>query len=193
MEMEFQGLRDYIEKYHHDPQKMQNTFGPLDYHKPNLDAFLYVYFLKGTVLHHLDDFTKIYLPYLDKSYSEIHDADFDTQIRNSDPFLKMAFQGHVSSLPRIFATESQNRITELTVALEYYRMKNKEYPDSLEQLSPGIIKEPILDPITGKPFMYHKTDEAFELYSIGPDLKDDKGELVYDPTNGTVSAGDIVY
>ena len=30
------------------------------------------------------------------------------------------------------------------------------------------------------------------MYSIGPDKVDDLGLIVYDPTNGTVSAGDIV-
>jgi hypothetical protein len=30
-----------------------------------------------------------------------------------------------------------------------------------------------------------------DLYSIGPDMRDDRGELLYDPTNGTFSPGDI--
>ena len=29
------------------------------------------------------------------------------------------------------------------------------------------------------------------LWSFGPDIKDDEGELLYDPTNGTVSNGDL--
>lgn len=36
------------------------------------------------------------------------------------------------------------------------------------------------------------SDGVLYMYSIGPDKVDDLGLIVYDPTNGTVSAGDIV-
>ena len=33
-----------------------------------------------------------------------------------------------------------------------------------------------VDPATGKPMVYRKTQSGFELYSVGPNGKDDGGE-----------------
>ena len=43
------------------------------------------------------------------------------------------------------------------------------------------------DPFSGQP--YRMINDNF--YSIGPDGKDDRLRIIYDPTNGTYSAGDI--
>jgi hypothetical protein len=50
------------------------------------------------------------------------------------------------------------------------------------------LEASIIDPFTGKPLM--KMGNSF--YSLGPDMTDQGGKVVYDPTNGTLSAGDIV-
>lgn len=50
------------------------------------------------------------------------------------------------------------------------------------------------DPFTGKPFLYDPDDaEPFELRSVGPDLVPNADRVVYDPTNGSFSAGDIFF
>jgi hypothetical protein len=46
---------------------------------------------------------------------------------------------------------------------------------------------PPIDPFSGRHMKKH--DGVY--YSVGPDGKDDKGEITYDPTNGTFSRGDI--
>jgi len=43
------------------------------------------------------------------------------------------------------------------------------------------------DPFTGRPLVLAPD----RIYSLGPDMIDQKGALLYDPTNGTVSPGDI--
>jgi hypothetical protein len=45
-----------------------------------------------------------------------------------------------------------------------------------------------LDPFTGQPL---KVSPKL-IYSMGPDQSDQKGTIAYDPTNGTISGGDIV-
>ena len=45
-----------------------------------------------------------------------------------------------------------------------------------------------VDPFTGTPF---QKDSAGQPYSIGPDCADDGGRLIYDPSNGIVSGGDV--
>lgn len=44
------------------------------------------------------------------------------------------------------------------------------------------------DPFSGEPY---KCSEGYKYYSIGPDKVDDEMSVLYDPTNGTRSAGDI--
>ncbi|MFA6478598.1 MAG: hypothetical protein WCV67_09795, partial [Victivallaceae bacterium] len=39
-------------------------------------------------------------------------------------------------------------------------------PDSLEQLAPGILKAIPVDPVSGKPFEYRKTDGTFKLSGV---------------------------
>jgi hypothetical protein len=48
------------------------------------------------------------------------------------------------------------------------------------------------DPFSGKPFQYGVTGAHGVLYSLGPNLQDEQARVSYDPTNGTVSAGDII-
>lgn len=50
----------------------------------------------------------------------------------------------------------------------------------------NIIKKG--DPYSNKPFMVINGN----IYSVGPDCNDDKLVIIYDPTNGTISLGDII-
>ncbi len=48
------------------------------------------------------------------------------------------------------------------------------------------------DPFTRAPLtVLSQPDGATTFYSLGPDLADQRGALAYDPTNGTISPGDI--
>lgn len=55
-------------------------------------------------------------------------------------------------------------------------------------LNDGAVAGEIKDPYDEQPLRSNAT----HLWSIGPDGVDQQGELIYDPTNGTISAGDIV-
>ncbi|MEN6626783.1 MAG: hypothetical protein ABFD69_11215 [Candidatus Sumerlaeia bacterium] len=48
-----------------------------------------------------------------------------------------------------------------------------------------------IDPFTAKPLKTIQETESTLIYSLGPDLQDQRGAIRYDPTNGTMSAGDI--
>ena len=79
----------------------------------------------------------------------------------------------------------------------------------IRNLSEGIIgiiecldsDSPATGTIKGFPDIYATDDDLkwikknrkLYLYSIGPDKKDSNAELLYDPTNGIGSPGDIVY
>jgi hypothetical protein len=63
------------------------------------------------------------------------------------------------------------------VAAERYRMKNKTWPDKLEQLTPGLLKSVPLDPFDGKPMRYRKLGDGVVVYSIGSNGVDDGGNI----------------
>ncbi len=87
----------------------------------------------------------------------------------------------------------------LTVlALKRWRLEKDSYPRTLNELiAGGFLKELPLDPYSDKPLVYEKTDDGFILYSVGPNFKDDNGEVAIERGRprrwGTSEAGDIVF
>jgi hypothetical protein len=51
----------------------------------------------------------------------------------------------------------------------------------------------IRDPFTGRELRYENNGDSFILYSVGPDGEDQHGKNKYDPVNGTISNGDIIF
>lgn len=56
-----------------------------------------------------------------------------------------------------------------------------------------IYSTNIQDPFSNKKLAIIKEENQFILYSHGPDYIDNKATIVYDPTNGTISSGDIIF
>jgi hypothetical protein len=79
-------------------------------------------------------------------------------------------------LTRIRTIEIQRALTLAAIALERYKLKHGAYPVALAALSPEFVKDPIRDPIDGKPLRYGvSADGSFVLYSIGENGVDDGG------------------
>ncbi|MCE5229709.1 DUF1380 domain-containing protein [bacterium] len=58
-------------------------------------------------------------------------------------------------------------------------------------LSTGAA-EPQTDPFNNEPLKTVSGDKSITIYSIGPDKVDQHAAIAYDPTNGTLSAGDMI-
>ena len=69
-----------------------------------------------------------------------------------------------------------SRIHIFTATKRHYLMHNV-WPDSLDQLE---IDDPhmLIDAINGRQFVYRKTGDSFQLYSLGPNGIDDDGQNV---------------
>jgi hypothetical protein len=80
-------------------------------------------------------------------------------------------------------------LTRLAVAAKLYKAKNGKYPQSMEELMPAFLPQPLLDPFDGKPLRLHSDGAGLILYSIGADRKDDGGT----PWNKSTGQGDIVF
>lgn len=87
---------------------------------------------------------------------------------------------------------SKQELAYLSSAIRVYQSKNQKMPEKLEDLVPIPLNPLPQDPFASSPFKYFSQDTEVILYSIGPDTTDDHAQLVYDPTNGVTSKGDIV-
>ena len=69
------------------------------------------------------------------------------------------------------------RLLACYAAVKRYYQQRGAYPPSLEALRPQL-GEMIIDPFTGKPFVYRADPQrGFQLYSLGENLTDDGGRL----------------
>jgi hypothetical protein len=65
------------------------------------------------------------------------------------------------------------------LACRLYKSRTGKYPENLDELVPGILKEVPIDPFTGKPLVYRREGEGFIVYSLGSNEKDDGGRSTY--------------
>lgn len=68
--------------------------------------------------------------------------------------------------------QAQTSLPQTALALKTYRAQHGAYPATLSGLA---VPE---DPFSGKAFAYRRQGAGFKLYSLGPDLKDNKGQPI---------------
>ncbi len=86
-------------------------------------------------------------------------------------------------LDRTAFAQTGVNLARVACALERYRLAKGEYPASLEALTPDWIKSVPRDIINGGPLHYLRSSgDAYRLYSVGWNERDDGGEIVYQTT-----------
>lgn len=83
------------------------------------------------------------------------------------------------------------RLTRLAVAERECQIATGKFGTDIEGLRPYLGSQSLTDPFGSGPLNIVGASEGVQVYSIGPDRVDDQAQLRYDPTNGSVSAGDI--
>ena len=63
----------------------------------------------------------------------------------------------------------------IALALEAYHAKHKNYPETLDELSPAYLKMIPLDVFSDEPLRYSTSPSGYTLYSIGLNQVDDQG------------------
>jgi hypothetical protein len=96
-----------------------------------------------------------------------------------------------SSIAYRINVESSIAIALQQAALELYRLKNNHYPEKLEELVPDYLVALPLDPFTGQKFLTWMKEDRMYVYTPGPDNQDTHMEVLYDPSNGTMSMGNF--
>jgi len=71
-------------------------------------------------------------------------------------------------LERIRWHRVQVESCRLTLALRLYRETHRRWPNSLSPLVPDILPEIPLDPFSGQPFLYRRTDAEYVFATVGP-------------------------
>ena len=89
------------------------------------------------------------------------------------------------ALGRVHIIAWRNKIdaesTLVCIALVRYEQDTGSYPESLDKLvDQGYIKQIPIDPFSGGPLSYKKTEEGPLLYSWGENLTDDGGQVARD-------------
>ncbi len=130
--------------------------------------------------------------YAQKPYPESATADINALISGMDVLNRIAAPNFLNANVRDVFCRSHSAAAKIILGLRHYHSLHGEYPDTLEDIA-DLYETPPVDPFTTEPFIYEKIGGSFRLYSPGPELVDDKAAFEYDPTNGTVSNGDILY
>ena len=70
-----------------------------------------------------------------------------------------------------------DRCSRVAVAVERFRRDRGTQPGALGELVPRYLASVPADPYSGGPLLFRSADGAYTIYSIGPDQKDDGGDL----------------
>jgi hypothetical protein len=66
----------------------------------------------------------------------------------------------------------------IACALERHWLAHRVFPETLEELAPGLISAVPVEVVNGEPYHYRRTEDGrFLLYSVGLDRRDDDGVL----------------
>ena len=87
----------------------------------------------------------------------------------------------VPSLKRVFvlwiARDAELRSARVALAVERFRLRHAEWPESLDVLVPDLLAAVPTDPFDGQPLRYKLTDEKVTIYSVGENQRDDGGDV----------------
>lgn len=67
-------------------------------------------------------------------------------------------------------------LVRIGFSLAAYHAEHQNYPQSLDELVPSLLKSVPIDPYTEKPLIYKVQDDGFLIYSVGKNLRDDGGQ-----------------
>lgn len=82
-----------------------------------------------------------------------------------------------SYVTAVAETLARARSSVAAVAVARYASEHANaLPDTLRQLVPAYLPEPLIDPFTGDELRYRHGPEGYKIYSVGANRKDDGGE-----------------
>lgn len=103
-----------------------------------------------------------------------------------NPLMEYALEPSQAASPAHVRARAQCEILLLEAALRAFSADHGHYPDRLDALAPRYLQSIPVDPYGGGAFRYRPLNggDAFLLYSIGEDLKDNGGVRCRNPLDG---------
>ena len=145
---------------------------------------------KDSIVQQFTELKQKILTALQQSYPEILNTDFESVVAQYHPIFKNMLPNYKEAMGREATTVTNWNLTITTVRILAYRKEKGALPATLDKLSDIALNSPP-DPFSTQPFRYSVKGNTAILYSIGPDLMDNQGQVVYDSKQGTISPGDI--
>lgn len=133
-------------------------------------------------------------PYWERD-PEAHNQELEAMIASFHPLMKVAVPNFTEADVRALVTTSKLLETQIATALAACKIDKKRYPIRLSALVPDYFKIQPMDPFNGEEYRYKAAPDGstYTLHGVGPDRKDEATAVLYDPTNGTISGGDIFF
>ncbi len=91
-------------------------------------------------------------------------------------FEKNCMSVYVSSFESNARHRARMLVIQAALGCHVYKKVHGRYPNTLKVLVLSILKELEPDPFTGKPLIYKRKGNGFQLYSVGPDGRDNGGK-----------------
>jgi hypothetical protein len=77
---------------------------------------------------------------------------------------------------KVDITRTDDTLTELSLALALFKADHGAYPATLAELAPQYLPAVPNDIFSDQPLKYSRTENAYTLYSVGPNITDDGGK-----------------
>lgn len=103
--------------------------------------------------------------------------------RQSNPFAIFKIAPMYDSAPldklhqALMRSEASRRCAEVAVALERSRLKTGKWPKELKEIDSSLLAAIPTDPFDGAPLRLRVLDDGVVVYSVGPNGRDDSGDL----------------
>jgi hypothetical protein len=125
-------------------------------------------------------------------------AGFDRHVREPSfhpyRFLTWTVPPMSAAFRTVAHTQTRLNQARIVCALERYRHAHGEYPETLDALTPRFLRNVPHDVMTGRALKYRVADDAFTLYSVGWNERDDGGNAVFrDDGQPELADGDWVW
>lgn len=156
----------------------------------------YIFFNRGRILSNDYDFynyllncvtTRTYREFRHTNWMPKEELDYIHELRVGCGFLHYGdwYSGLVRGITSL-------RLARIQAAIQLYHLEKNHWPKKIDDLKLYLSPIPV-DLYTDKPFLWAQDSTGRPYaYSVGPDFKDDSAKVIYDPTNGTTSGGDII-
>jgi hypothetical protein len=88
--------------------------------------------------------------------------------------------------------DARFELLRVATAARYRFVVLGEFPSTPDQFGPLLGEGFPKDPFFNGPLRFIMTTDSLVCYSVGPDGRDDRVAIEYDPTNGSLSPGDML-